>query len=375
MKCAVGTFSVCTNALHTITSNTLLECTLWSPPPKQRNATVNSTIMPPVWVQGLLFTVCVLSLLHCPHSKVEESFNLQATHDLFYYGITPALRNVRMLSSESTVVTTVPLYDHWNYPGVVPRTFAGPILLSITCQLIRWIGWIGTMGYYDLANHAIMVQRLVRLILLTLTWWHWVQLAQTMEVVKGAGDRIAYKAGRYYLLLVTACQFHMTYYSSRLLPNSLATILTLRCFTHWIRGGNWEMMGAAIDLVLAATVFRCDLILLLFTVGLSWLFTRQLSFGRAIQIGIGTVCAALVMTTPIDSLLWRRPVWPEGEVLYFNTVLNKSTEWGIMTWHWYFSKALPLAMLFTYVSPITLSISCALSFISNETYHTLSFHT
>ncbi|CAG8448150.1 12825_t:CDS:10 [Acaulospora colombiana] len=56
-----------------------------------------------------------MHIVLCPFTKVEESFNLQATHDIIEYGISP---------------TSLEQFDHFEFPGVVPRTFVGPLLLS-----------------------------------------------------------------------------------------------------------------------------------------------------------------------------------------------------------------------------------------------------
>ena len=65
------------------------------------------------------------------------------------------------------------------------------------------------------------------------------------------------------------------------------------------------------------------MLLLAGLVGLHLLATRRISLGRGIAHGAAAVGASLAASVLIDSFFWRRWLWPEGEVLHFNTVQNK----------------------------------------------------
>jgi len=61
-----------------------------------------------------------LHLVAAPYTKVEESFNIQATHDILPSGI--PLQN-----GTETILTR---YDHIEFPGSVPRTFVSALVLA-----------------------------------------------------------------------------------------------------------------------------------------------------------------------------------------------------------------------------------------------------
>lgn len=121
----------------------------------------------------------------------------------------------------------------------------------------------------------------------------------------------------------------------------MALPLVLMAVNSWLRGERKKFIlfaGASI------IIFRSELLLLLGLFVLYDLVMKNISVIELLKIAIPTGVCLIVLTTVIDSLFWHRLLWPEAEVLWFNIVLNKSSEWGTLPFFWYFKSALPRAL-------------------------------
>ena len=138
--------------------------------------------------------LAVVYTLLCPGTKVEESFNVQAVHDVLFHG------------------ADLPRYDHFEFPGVVPRTFLGP--LALAGPLAPFAAPAAAAGvpkvYFLLA---------ARVVLAAVLWSGFGRFVGAVRKACGATTATC-------LVVVTSVQFHYLFYSSRTLPNTFASAMS-----------------------------------------------------------------------------------------------------------------------------------------------------
>ncbi|XP_053597598.1 dol-P-Man:Man(7)GlcNAc(2)-PP-Dol alpha-1,6-mannosyltransferase [Microplitis demolitor] len=262
----------------------------------------------------LVILIAAVHLLYCPFTKVEESFNLQAIHDILYHG------------------HNLDEYDHHEFPGVVPRTFLGSLVVSAFSYPI-----VATIKYFGLNKFC--SQYAVRAVLGLLVIYTLRLYRQTLQKIFGIELTNWFVA-----IMVT--QYHFMYYLSRPLPNIMAMPLVLLALRGWLEQSHILFIWSS---ALAIIIFRAELALLLGLFLLYDIAYKKLTIPRVLKICIPAGICSLALTLVIDSYFWKRILWPEGEVLYFNTVLNKSSQWGTSPFLWYFYSALPRGLGLSYV--------------------------
>ncbi|VAH34885.1 unnamed protein product [Triticum turgidum subsp. durum] len=204
----------------------------------------------------MLGSIAAFYAVMVPYTKVEESFNVQAMHDILYHN------------------HHIDKYDHLEFPGVVPRTFIGALviaILSLPAVLIMRVFQFPKI-------YSLLAVRLVLgcVNLTTLRLFRVEIDFQTVLLNQLKFHRVKRKFGRHveaFFVLLTAIQFHALFYSTRPLPNILALALVNLAYSFWFKGNYLCTLQA---LIIAAVVFRCDMILLLGTIGVALLLVGAL---------------------------------------------------------------------------------------------------
>ncbi|XP_058221740.1 dol-P-Man:Man(7)GlcNAc(2)-PP-Dol alpha-1,6-mannosyltransferase isoform X1 [Rhododendron vialii] len=261
----------------------------------------------------LLGSVAAFYVFMVPYTKVEESFNVQAMHDVLYH---------RHHLED---------YDHLEFPGVVPRTFIGAILVSILASPA-----VSVMSLLHLPKiYSLFAVRLVLgcIILWTIRYFR-------IQIRKKFGGQV-----EAFFVILTGIQFHVLFYCTRPLPNIMALGLVNLAYGNWLKGHFYAALNC---LIFATLIFRCDTLLLLCPLGLELLLTKSITLWKALKCCIGTALFCIGLTVLVDTIMWKKFVWPEFQVLWFNSVLNRSSEWGTHPFHWYFTSALPRSLLAAY---------------------------
>ncbi|KAI8324816.1 hypothetical protein GQ54DRAFT_295970 [Martensiomyces pterosporus] len=260
-----------------------------------------------------------LSVLLVPYTKVEESFFMQAVHDILKWG--------RVNSS----------FDHLSFPGVVPRSFIGPLLVSA----LTYPASLLSGG----ASEGIWIQISARLVLgLAVAWANSV----LRDAVRA---RLSSVAATWYGVFCV-CQFHYTFWTARMLGNTLALVPMLLAQAHWLRcsagagsgrAGQRHYRRMAVLLAFTCIVLRFDTIV--FSAAMLVSEIPRLTRRTVVSTLAASACFALA-TLSIDSYYWQTPgMWPELQVFRFNVVEGRSSEWGVSPTHYYFTHFLPRLLL------------------------------
>lgn len=213
-----------------------------------------------------LFLFMIVQVLLSPFTKVEESFNMQASHDILIHG------------------SHIEEYDHHEFPGPVPRTFIGGLVLASLNYPFYLLNSL-ILG----KTNKFLLQILIRITLGSINCYSLKKLADCFFIEKefylnvekynstkkssshqknsknylDTTASITYISPVSYLLasiflIVSISQFHVIFYVSRLLPNSFAFSLVIFSFVSLIQNKieTFCLFGG-----ISMVVFRSELIL------------------------------------------------------------------------------------------------------------------
>lgn len=163
----------------------------------------------------------------------------------------------------------------------------------------------------------------------------------------------------YWYLLFQASQFHVMYYASRPLANTLPFAISTWALHLLLPEPDASpdrdrrrCQTALALLTIAGVIFRAELALFLATHTLYLLLARRICIRDTITAGIAGLAVGLTATVAVDSYFYQQfPLWPELTAFVFNVIEGESSAWGVSPWWYYFASAVPRLLLnpFTYL--------------------------
>ena len=313
----------------------------------------------------LLILVALVHLYFSPYTKVEESFNIQAIHDILEYG-------VKDISS----------YDHIKFPGVVPRTFISSLIIAgILKPLIKFgiiennykgtglavqIGARAVIAVINIASIIFFKNCVQNKILKSLL--SRVSISQKSVETKSTissvvevdtESRIAPSSSlSYWVDVFLLGQFHLMYYCSRSLPNFIIAFAIANVAMGFLA---MDKINVSVFLLsLGGVIFRMELGVMCIALILGRIFievvvTEEMNFNQILKLQKGyakllkfSLLGAMIGGSAsfiVDSYFWGHKTIPELESFVFNIINKQSANWGVEPFHAYFTKYLMMFFL------------------------------
>jgi alpha-1,6-mannosyltransferase len=128
----------------------------------------------------------------------------------------------------------------------------------------------------------------------------------------------------------------------------------------------WRQNLGVFLFVFAAVVFRSEVALLLAMQLLHLLMIPRMSLQQIVPTGIKCALIALLISIPIDSFFWQKPLWPELWGFYYNAIQGKASDWGTSRYPHYFSSLLPRLLLNPLIMILLIPLSLSLPAIQRR---------
>lgn len=293
------------------------------------------------YLDTALLVVISYHLVNSPYTKVEESFNIQAIHDILKYGI-----------------CDISKYDHLQFPGVVPRTFIGALLISFLTNPFIIISHLFSKSSSDISA-GFETQLLVRSIIGLTNAASLIYLKNSLQSMfdkymqseseqngksnKNNLDLIRHfsSVGKWFLLF-TMTSFHLMFYATRPLPNFIMTLPLVNVSFGLIL--NEKLNWALALLSFTSIVFRLEISALTLGVFLFSYYYNKLDGFKSIRFALVGGSFGAFLSIVIDSYFWGNWTLPEVDAFIFNVISGKASDWGTEPFIAYFTHY--LRMLF-----------------------------